>query len=55
MPKQIACDCGFMIRTTTDEELVKHAQIHAKDIHNVDLTPEKALELARPVEAAAVV
>ena len=51
MAKQINCDCGFMVQTQTDEELVKHAQLHAKEIHSVDLTPEKALEMAKPVAA----
>jgi predicted small metal-binding protein len=51
MSKQINCDCGFIVQTQTDNELVKHAQLHAKEIHNVDLTPEKALEMAKPVEA----
>lgn len=51
MAKQINCDCGFMVQTQTDDELVKHAQLHAKEIHNVDLTPEKALEMAKPVAA----
>ena len=55
MAKQIACDCGFMVQTQTDDELVKHAQLHAKSIHDTDLTPEKALEMAKPVTATVVV
>ena len=40
-----------MVQTQTDNELVKHAQLHAKEIHNMDLTPEKALEMAKPISA----
>jgi predicted small metal-binding protein len=50
MPKQVTCDCGFMLRTQSDDELVKHVQIHAKDIHSMDLTPEQALARAVSVE-----
>ncbi len=55
MAKQVNCDCGFMLRTQTDDELVKHVQLHAKDIHNTDMTPEQALAQARPVEATVTV
>ena len=55
MAKQINCDCGFMVQTQTDDELVKHAQLHAKEIHNTDLTPEKALEMAKPIQSTVIV
>jgi len=51
MAKQVDCDCGFMLRTQTDDELVKHVQLHAKEIHSMDMTPEQALARAKPVEA----
>ena len=49
--KQVTCDCGFMLRTPSDDELVKHVQLHAKDTHSMDLTPEQALARAVSVEA----
>ena len=51
MAKQVTCDCGFMLRTPSDDELVKHVQLHAKDTHSLDLTPEQALARAVSVEA----
>jgi predicted small metal-binding protein len=51
LAKQINCDCGFMLRTNTDEELVRHAQLHAREIHTTELSPEQALAMAKPVEA----
>jgi len=51
MAKQVTCDCGFMLRTPSDDELVKHVQLHAKDTHNMELTPEQALARAVSVEA----
>ncbi len=55
MAKQINCDCGFMVRTQSDEEIVQHAQLHAREVHQTDLTREKALEMARPVEATVTI
>src|SRR5436853_2006588 len=48
MAKQVTCDCGFMLRTPSDDELVKHVQLHAKDTHSLDLTPEQALARRSP-------
>ena len=54
MAKQSTCDCGFMVRTNTDDEIVKHIQVHVKDVHNMDVTREQALENVRTIEAAVV-
>ena len=51
MAKQVTCDCGFMLRTPSDDELVKHVQLHAKDTHSMDLTPEQALARVVSLEA----
>lgn len=54
MAKQVNCDCGFMVRANADDEIVKHVQIHSKDVHNMDATPEQALAMAKTVEVAVV-
>ena len=54
MAKQVNCDCGFMVRSETDDEIVKHVQLHGKSAHNMDIPREKALELAKPVEQTIV-
>lgn len=46
MAKIINCDCGFVVRGETDDELVAAAQSHAKEVHNMDMTAEQALALA---------
>jgi predicted small metal-binding protein len=48
MAKFIACDCGFVVRGETDDELVGNAQAHARDVHNVEITREQALAIAQP-------
>jgi predicted small metal-binding protein len=46
--KVIHCDCGFVIRGKTDDELVDAAMKHAHEVHNVELTREQALAMAEP-------
>jgi predicted small metal-binding protein len=55
MAKQVNCDCGFMVRTESDDEIVRHVQLHAKEIHQRDVPREKALEMARSVESTVTV
>ena len=43
MEKVINCPCGFVLRGSSDEEVVKKAQEHAKSAHAMDLSPEQAL------------
>lgn len=47
MSKVIYCDCGFVVRGNTDDELVANGQAHARDVHNVDMTREQVLALAQ--------
>lgn len=49
MTKVIKCDCGFVVQGKTDDELVKAARNHAKDVHEIDLTDEQILAMAEPV------
>ena len=44
-----------MVRTQSDDELVQHVQLHARDTHQMEVPREKALEMARPVEATVTV
>lgn len=48
MTKVIYCDCGFVVRGDSDDELVANAQAHARDVHNVDITRDQALSMAQP-------
>jgi predicted small metal-binding protein len=55
MAKQVNCDCGFMVRAQSDDELVQHVQLHAREIHEMDVPRDKALEMAKPVEATVTI
>ena len=48
MTKIIQCPCGVVIEGRDDEEVVAQAQAHARDVHQMELTREQALAMARP-------
>jgi predicted small metal-binding protein len=48
MDKVINCPCGFVVKGETDDQLVQNAQQHAKDVHQMELSREQALSMARP-------
>lgn len=52
MTKLINCDCGYVVRGDSDDELVANGQAHARDSHGMDITREQVLALAVPTEAA---
>jgi predicted small metal-binding protein len=48
MPKVINCPCGFVVKGETDDEVVARAQEHARQVHQMDLSREQALAMAKP-------
>lgn len=48
MQKVINCPCGFVVKGNSDEELVARAQEHARQVHQMELTREQALAMAKP-------
>jgi predicted small metal-binding protein len=48
MQKVINCPCGFIVKAENDEKLVEKAQSHAKEVHQMELTRDQALAMARP-------
>jgi predicted small metal-binding protein len=48
MKKIIQCPCGVVIEGRDDEDVVKRAQEHARQVHQMDLSREQALAMARP-------
>jgi len=46
--KVIECPCGVVLRGSSDDETVANAQRHAKDNHDMALTREQAMSMARP-------
>jgi predicted small metal-binding protein len=46
MAKVIHCDCGYVVRGDTDDELVADAQKHAREAHDMEITREQVLAMA---------
>jgi predicted small metal-binding protein len=45
--KIMQCDCGYVIRGETDDELVANVQKHAREVHDMELTREQVLAMAQ--------
>jgi predicted small metal-binding protein len=48
MNKRIQCPCGSVIEGQDDDDVVRKAQEHARQVHQMELTREQALAMARP-------
>jgi predicted small metal-binding protein len=48
--KKVSCDCGKVIRAENDGQLIADVQKHAKDVHNMSLTPDQILSMAEPTQ-----
>lgn len=46
--KVIECSCGTVIEGADSADVVSKAQTHAKETHDMDLSEEQALSMARP-------
>lgn len=46
--KVIECPCGALIDGDSDQDVVAQAQEHAKTTHDMELSDEQALSMARP-------
>ena len=46
--KVIECPCGAVINGESSEDVVAKAQTHAKETHDMELSNEQALSMARP-------
>ena len=51
MAKIINCDCGYVVRGETEDEIIANAQAHARVAHGMEITREQVLSLATPVKA----
>jgi predicted small metal-binding protein len=45
--KVMRCDCGYVFRGNTDNELVANVQKHAREVHDMELTREQILAMAQ--------
>lgn len=46
--KVIECPCGVVLEGADSDDVVTKAQTHAKDVHDMDLSTDQALDMARP-------
>jgi predicted small metal-binding protein len=44
----IHCPCGYVVRAGSEDDLVSQAMNHAMESHQMNLTREQALAMARP-------
>jgi predicted small metal-binding protein len=47
MAKMMQCDCGYVVRGESDDELVANVQKHAREVHDMDLTREQVLAMSQ--------
>ena len=47
MAKIMKCDCGYVVRGETDNELVANVQKHAREDHDMEVTREQVLAMAQ--------
>ena len=45
--KTFTCQCGVVLRGETDDELVANTQRHAREVHDMEITREQILAMAR--------
>lgn len=48
MQKVITCPCGFVLKGDSDDDVAAKAQAHAKQVHQMELSREQALSMAKP-------
>lgn len=48
MPRVVQCECGFVVRGDSDDQIVPAVQRHAAEAHGLDLSPEQVLAMAVP-------
>jgi len=47
--KSLRCPCGFEMRSRDEDEIVRMAQLHAREIHGQEITVEQVRALMERV------
>ena len=47
--KSLRCPCGFEVRSRDENEIVRMAQLHAREIHGQEITVEQVRALMERV------
>ena len=45
--KIMQCFCGHVVRGDTDDELVANVQVHAREVHDMEVTREQVLAMSQ--------
>ncbi len=48
MAKKVDCECGVTLTAETDDDLYSKVSEHAAEVHQMDITREQALAMAKP-------
>lgn len=48
MNKLIKCPCGYLVQAGSDDELVRQSQEHARLTHDMSVSREQILAMAKP-------
>ena len=48
MEQVIECPCGTVLRGADLSAVIDQAQTHAHDVHDMELSEEQAMSMARP-------
>jgi predicted small metal-binding protein len=46
--KMVQCDCGFMIQSPSENEIVKMTQMHAMDTHQQKMSMGDVMKMMKP-------
>src|SRR5439155_10969890 len=46
--KMVQCDCGFMMQSHNENEIVKMTQMHVKDTHHQDMSAREVKGMMKP-------
>jgi len=46
--KMVQCDCGFMMQSHSENEIVKMTQMHAKETHQQDMSAREVKGMMKP-------
>jgi predicted small metal-binding protein len=46
--RSIKCPCGWSVSADNEEDLIREAQEHAKEVHDLSPSREEILALAQP-------
>jgi hypothetical protein len=48
MEQVIECPCGTVLRGADLDDVIGQAQVHAHDVHDMDLSQQQATSMAHP-------